>query len=149
MLIGQMPTLRMSRLPDIHLILYCFHCLSAILTFLRIIKKKLTANISGLMTQIVQQYLLCYFKSFPPPLCFLNISVKIRHMFNYSTFLASHNEEAVYEPGHADHLSASCFSFPCLSHSWMSDRLCVLPFPSFLFAVWLLLSLTSLWGVSP
>lgn len=63
--------------------------------------------------------------------------------------MASHNEEAVYERGPADHLSTSCFSFPCLSHSWMSDCLCVLPFPSFLFAAWLLLSLTSLWGVSP
>lgn len=67
---------------------------------------------------------------------------------NYFTFFASHNEEAVYELGPADHLSTSYFSFPCLSHPWMSDCLCVLLFPSFLVAAWLLLSLTSLWGVS-
>lgn len=67
---------------------------------------------------------------------------------NYFTFFTSHNEEAMYELGPADHLSTSYFSFLCLSHPWMSDCLCVLPFPSFLFAAWLLLSLTSLWGVS-
>lgn len=63
-----------------------------------------------------------------PPLCFLNISVKIRRMFNYFTFLSPTVERPCMNLAllitSPHHLISLFLAYPT---SWMSECLCVLP----------------------